>query len=137
MKICHVYDHAKRRAAEYPPIVDALDALYWQAKGDPSKWAAYVAKIDAIKAKYPIPTAAQLAAATPPAPPKALVYPKSTPPPVVAPKAFVAPPAPTAPVRHATPWMLAPGERMPTVAAASTPPSLAPEADPAPPTATP
>jgi hypothetical protein len=53
MKITHESDAIERRVAEYPPLTDLADALYWREKGDPSKWAAYVAKLDAVKAKYP------------------------------------------------------------------------------------
>jgi hypothetical protein len=68
MKIEHESDYAARRAAEYPPIADLADALYWKEKGDASQWSAYVAKVDAIKAKYPKPSAAPAAPAAPATP---------------------------------------------------------------------
>lgn len=57
MKIEHHSDYAARRAAEYPPLADLADALYWKDKGDLSLWSAYVAKVAAVKAKYPAPAA--------------------------------------------------------------------------------
>ncbi|BAE49284.1 hypothetical protein [Paramagnetospirillum magneticum] len=45
------------RRPEYPSLADFADAYYWAEKGDPTKMAAYVAKIDAVKAKYPKPAA--------------------------------------------------------------------------------
>lgn len=41
------------RAAEYPPMSDLADAMYWQSQGDDSKMTAYLAAVDAVKAKYP------------------------------------------------------------------------------------
>jgi hypothetical protein len=58
MKIEHKSNYAARRAAEYPPVADLADALYWKEKGDASLWSAYVAKVDAVKARYPKSTAA-------------------------------------------------------------------------------
>lgn len=55
MKIKHKSDYAKRRADEYPAWEEYADALYWQSKGDPSKMAAYLAKVETVKAKYPKP----------------------------------------------------------------------------------
>ena len=43
------------RQFEYPPILDFIDAYYWERKGDSSKMDAYISKIDEIKAKYPKP----------------------------------------------------------------------------------
>ncbi len=43
------------RSPEYPQLTELADAIYWQAKGDNSKMTAYIAKVDAIKAKYPKP----------------------------------------------------------------------------------
>lgn len=46
-----VKTYADLRRAEYPPLEDAIDAL---GKGiDGPEWLAYVAKRQAIKAKYP------------------------------------------------------------------------------------
>ena len=42
-----------KRRAEYPPLADLADAIYWREKGDPKPMADYVAKVDAIKAKHP------------------------------------------------------------------------------------
>jgi len=42
-----------RRRAEYPPLVDFADAMYWSSKGDDSKLTSYYEKCDAIKTKYP------------------------------------------------------------------------------------
>lgn len=44
-----------RRRAAYPPIGDALDALVHQANGDATKWTAYVAACNAVKAANPKP----------------------------------------------------------------------------------
>lgn len=41
------------RAANYPPLADLADALYWQSQGDTSKLEAYLAACDAVKRKYP------------------------------------------------------------------------------------
>lgn len=41
------------RKAEYPPLADLADALYWQSQGDDTKMTAYLAACDAVKAKYP------------------------------------------------------------------------------------
>ena len=42
-----------KRAAEYPPLTELADALYHQQNGDDSKMTAYLAKVDAVKQKYP------------------------------------------------------------------------------------
>jgi len=42
-----------RRRAEYPPLADFADAMYWSSKGDDSKLTSYYEKCDAIKTKYP------------------------------------------------------------------------------------
>ena len=42
-----------RRRAEYPPLVDFADAMYWSSKGDDSKLTLYYAACDAVKTKYP------------------------------------------------------------------------------------
>lgn len=41
------------RQAEYPPLADLADALYWQSQGDSTKMTAYLAACDAVKTKYP------------------------------------------------------------------------------------
>lgn len=43
------------RYAEYPPLADFADAMYWQSKGDNSKMAAYLSRVDAVKTKFPKP----------------------------------------------------------------------------------
>jgi hypothetical protein len=43
------------RYYEYPSIKDFADAYYWSQKGDNTLMDAYVAKCDAVKAKYPKP----------------------------------------------------------------------------------
>jgi hypothetical protein len=55
MKLTHTEDYRALRAREYPPQSDYLDAVYWQERGDPSKMEAYLAAIDAVKARYPKP----------------------------------------------------------------------------------
>lgn len=45
------------RAANYPPLTDLADAMYWQSQGDNSKMLAYTAAVAAVKAMYPkLPT---------------------------------------------------------------------------------
>jgi hypothetical protein len=41
------------RQAEYPPLTDLADALYWQSQGDDSRMTAYLAACEAVKIKYP------------------------------------------------------------------------------------
>lgn len=43
------------RREAYPPLADFADAFYWQQQGDDSKMTAYLAKIEAVKIKYPKP----------------------------------------------------------------------------------
>jgi hypothetical protein len=45
--------YQRHRQPEYPPLADLADALYWQSKGNDIKMAAYLAAVDAVKAKYP------------------------------------------------------------------------------------
>ena len=45
--------YAELRRAEYPPITDLADALYWRAQGDETKMQAYLAACEAVKTKYP------------------------------------------------------------------------------------
>jgi hypothetical protein len=47
-------DYQRKRAAEYPPMTDYLDAV---VKGDQAQIDAYVAACQAVKAKYPKPAA--------------------------------------------------------------------------------
>ena len=53
MKITHVEDVGRLRQAEYPPLADLADALYWQSKGDSSKMDAYNAAVEAVKQRFP------------------------------------------------------------------------------------
>ena len=53
MKVVHLGDYRRRRRAEYPPIEELADALYWADHGDRTKLDAYLAKVTEIKAKYP------------------------------------------------------------------------------------
>ena len=41
------------RVEEYPPLSEFVDAMYWQTKGDNTKMTAYLAAVDAVKAKHP------------------------------------------------------------------------------------
>jgi hypothetical protein len=41
------------RRTEYPNILDFIDAYYWTQRGDSSKMAAYLNKIDQVKQKFP------------------------------------------------------------------------------------
>ena len=45
--------YQRDRAPEYPTLADFADAYYWAQKGDNTLMDAYVAKCDAVKAKYP------------------------------------------------------------------------------------
>lgn len=45
--------YAEKRRAEYPPLADLADALFWQAQGDTTRMDAYLAAVAAVKAKYP------------------------------------------------------------------------------------
>jgi hypothetical protein len=48
-------DYRELRMLEYPSLSDFSDALYWQEQGDPSKMDLYLAKVAAVKYKYPKP----------------------------------------------------------------------------------
>lgn len=45
--------YADYRAANYPKLEDLADAIYWQSQGDDSKMKTYLAKVKAVKEKYP------------------------------------------------------------------------------------
>lgn len=45
----------KSRVAEYPPLTELADALYWKERGDDSKYEKYIQKCDEVKKKYPLP----------------------------------------------------------------------------------
>ena len=51
MKITHTSDYARRRAAEYPPVGEQLDALLEGGQ----KLAELKARIAAVKGRYPKP----------------------------------------------------------------------------------
>lgn len=53
MKITHVEDVARLRRDHYPPLEALADALYWQNQGDPSKMAAYLLAVEAVKQRFP------------------------------------------------------------------------------------
>ena len=53
MKIVHTEDYAALRKAEYPSAAELADALYWQSKGDDKPMQAYLARCEAVKAKFP------------------------------------------------------------------------------------
>lgn len=55
MKIKHTEDINKLRKNAYPPLVDYIDAAYWQIKGDDSKMQAYLSACEAVKLRYPKP----------------------------------------------------------------------------------
>lgn len=45
--------YKRDRAAEYPPLADLADAMYWSSQGDNTKLEAYYAACEAVKQKYP------------------------------------------------------------------------------------
>ncbi len=53
MKIVHNEDYRVLRLREYPPYEEFIDAYYWESKGDLEPLKRYLAKIEAIKTKYP------------------------------------------------------------------------------------
>lgn len=57
MKVKHDEPHGARRVREYPPLSEFADALYWAERGDRSKLDDWLARCDAVKAKYPKPQA--------------------------------------------------------------------------------
>lgn len=46
-------EYQRKRQPEYPPLTDLADALYHQQNGDDTKMTAYLAKVEAVKQKYP------------------------------------------------------------------------------------
>ena len=46
-------EYQRLRKPEYPPLADFADAYYWAQQGDDTKMNEYLAKIQAIKDKYP------------------------------------------------------------------------------------
>lgn len=57
MKIHHKPCYRKKREAEYPSLSDLADALYWHHNGDGAPLAAYLAKVQDVKDRYPKPAA--------------------------------------------------------------------------------
>lgn len=53
MKIKIKGDYAERRHAEYPPLADFVDAYVQERNGDSAPMADYLAKVAAVKAKFP------------------------------------------------------------------------------------
>lgn len=53
MKIEHTEDPIPLRRAAYPPLSELADALYWQAKGDSTRMAAYLAQVEHVKRRFP------------------------------------------------------------------------------------
>lgn len=53
MKIKHTEDYRALRSAEYPPIADFADAMYWIARGDDAPMKRYFAAVEAVKQKFP------------------------------------------------------------------------------------
>lgn len=53
MKITHTENVDELRRKAYPPITELADALYWQSQGDQSKMDAYLAKVKAVKDRFP------------------------------------------------------------------------------------
>jgi hypothetical protein len=45
--------YVSKRALDYPSIAEFADAYYWSQKGNAQPMADYIAKCDAVKAKYP------------------------------------------------------------------------------------
>lgn len=45
--------YADLRAADYPPVGDQLDALYWARQGNPAQLQAIDAEIQSVKSTYP------------------------------------------------------------------------------------
>jgi len=53
MKITHTEDVGMLRRAQYPPLADLADALFWQSQGDDTKMDAYIAAVAAVKQRFP------------------------------------------------------------------------------------
>lgn len=51
--------YQRNREAEYPPIKDLADALYWDSRGDSTKLQEYFAACETVKARYPKPQGGQ------------------------------------------------------------------------------
>jgi len=48
-------EYQRQRQPEYPSLAELADAIYWQSQGDNTKMDAYVAKVQAVKEKFPKP----------------------------------------------------------------------------------
>lgn len=46
-------EYIRKRQVEYPQLGELADAIYWQSQGDDTKMTAYLAKVEAVKQKYP------------------------------------------------------------------------------------
>lgn len=46
-------EYQRLRQPEYPQLSELADAIYWQSQGDETKMTAYLAKVEAVKQKYP------------------------------------------------------------------------------------
>ena len=46
-------EYQRKRREAYPPLSELADALYHQQNGDESQMTAYLAKVEAVKVKYP------------------------------------------------------------------------------------
>ena len=53
MNIIHTELSEPLRKAEYPPLAELADALYWSVNGNPQLLKQYYDKISAVKLKYP------------------------------------------------------------------------------------
>ena len=45
----------RKRKAEYPPVEELANALFWKEQGEPAKYEEYMKKCEEIKTKYPKP----------------------------------------------------------------------------------
>lgn len=55
MKIKIEGNYADRRKAEYPPLTELADAMFHASNGDDTKLAEYLAKVQAVKDRFPKP----------------------------------------------------------------------------------
>ena len=51
-----VHECNEARKAEYPSIVEFIDAYYWERKGDSTRMDNYMKVCDEVKDKYPKPS---------------------------------------------------------------------------------
>lgn len=52
--------YQQMRTEEYPSLQEFADAVYWKENGDPTLMDTYLAKVKAVKEKYPKPTQEQI-----------------------------------------------------------------------------